>query len=106
MLFIYETPTFVAEAARIWNADKRLDFFASFAKNPEAGLVISGSGDCRKIRWSRPGTGKQGGARVIYFARLLTGGLCRLLVSPKSAKDNIPGYILKEIRREIEDGNS
>ena len=106
MLSIYETATFVAEAAKIWNTDERLEFFDSIAKDPEAGTVIPGSGGCRKMRWSRPGMGKQGGARVIYFARLQAGELCMLLVYPKSAKDNIPGHILKEIRREIDDGNS
>ena len=48
--------------------------------------------------------GKQGGARVIYFARLEEGELCMLLVYPKSEKDNIPGYLLKEIRKELEHG--
>ena len=105
MLSIYATPTFVAEAAKIRNADERLEFFASIAKDPEAGAVIPGSGGCRKLRWSGPGMGKQGGARVIYFARLQAGELCMLLVYPKSATDNIPGHILKEIRRDIENGS-
>ncbi|MCX2863433.1 hypothetical protein OOZ63_16505 [Paucibacter sp. PLA-PC-4] len=69
----------------------------------EAGVVISGSGGCRKLRWSRPGMGKQGGTRVIYFCRLESGELCMLLVYPKAAKDDIPGFILKQIRKEIED---
>lgn len=102
MLLIYETPTFVAEAAKIWNMDERLEFFSFIAKEPVAGTVIPGSGGCRKIRWSRPGMGKQGGARVIYFYRLEAGELCMLLVYPKSAKDTIPGHILREIRKEIE----
>ena len=106
MLSIYETPTFVLEAAKIWNTDERLKFFSSIAGEPEAGTVIPGSGGCRKIRWSRPGMGKQGGARVIYFCRLEAGELCMLLVYPKSARANIPGHILKEIRREIENDNS
>ena len=46
--------------------------------------------------------GKQGGARVIYFARLKAGELCRPLVYPKAEKDTIPGHILKAIRKEIE----
>ena len=106
MLSIYETPTFVAEAANIWTTEERLEFFSSIAKEPKAGTVISGSGGCRKIRWSRPGMGKQGGARVIYFCRLEAGELCMLLVYLKSARDNIPGHILKEIRKEIENVNS
>ena len=96
----------MTEAAKIWNTDERLEFFSSIASEPEAGTVIPGTGGCRKIRWSRPGMGKQGGARVIYFCRLKDGELCMLLVYPKSARDTIPGHILKEIRKEIENDNS
>ena len=103
MLTIYETPTFVAEAAKIWSTEQRLEFFAWIATEPEAGAVIAGSGGCHKVRWSRPGIGKQGGARVIYFTRLAAGELCMLLVYPKAEKDAIPGHILKEVRKEIED---
>ena len=46
--------------------------------------------------------GKQGGVRAIYFLRLSEGELCMLLVYPKSAKDNIPGQILKQVREELE----
>jgi hypothetical protein len=106
MLTIYETPTFVAEAAKIWSTDERLAFFEWIARSPDAGTVIPGSGGCRKLRWSRPGMGKQGGARVIYFTYLEQGELCMLLVYPKAAKDNIPGHILKEVRKEIEDDRS
>ena len=106
MLTIYETPTFVAEAAKIWATEDRLEFFTWIASDTEAGVVIPGSGGCRKVRWSRPGMGKQGGARVIYFTLLEVGELCMLLVYPKAAQDNIPGYILKEIRKEIEDDRS
>ena len=106
MLTIYETPTFVAEAARIWSAEERLEFFSWIASEPDAGAVIPGSGGCRKVRWSRPGMGKQGGARVIYFTHLSAGEICMLLVYPKAAKDNIPGHILKAIRKEIEDDRS
>jgi hypothetical protein len=106
MLTIFETPTFVAEAAKIWSTEERLEFFAWIATEPEAGVVIPGSGGCRKLRWSRPGMGKQGGARVIYFTHLEAGELCMLLVYPKAAKDDIPGHILKEVRKEIEDDRS
>jgi hypothetical protein len=73
------------------------------AVDPEAGTVIPGSGGCRKARWSRPGMGKRGGARIIYFTRLQAGELCMLLVYPKAAKDDIPAHILKRVRTELED---
>jgi hypothetical protein len=106
VLSIYETPTFVAEAAKIWSTEERLEFFAWIANEPEAGVVIPGSGGCRKIRWARQGMGKRGGARVIYFAHLAGGELVMLLVYPKAAKDSIPAHILRQVRQEIEDDRS
>ena len=50
--------------------------------------------------------GKQGGARVIYFTRLQAGELCMLLVYAKSVKDDVPANILREIRKELEDGHA
>jgi len=44
-----------------------LEFVNYIACNPEAGDVIPESGGVRKVRWSRSGAGKRGGARVIYF---------------------------------------
>jgi hypothetical protein len=106
VLSIYETPIFVEDAAKIWSTEERLEFFSWIASEPEAGSVIKGSGGCRKVRWSRPGMGKQGGARVIYFCRLDAGELCMLLVYAKAEKDTIPGHILKTIRKELEDERS
>ena len=106
MLTIVETPTFIADAAKVWADDERLEFFAWIASEPEAGTVIPGSGGCRKVSWSRPGMGKQGGTRIIYFTRLPAGELWMLLAYPKAAKDSIPSHILKQIRKEIEEGNS
>ncbi|TDM08129.1 MAG: transcriptional regulator [Ideonella sp. MAG2] len=102
MLTIYETPTFVAEAAKLWSTEERLEFFAWIANDPNAGTVIPGSGGCRKVRWARQGMGKQGGTRVIYFVHLSASELCMLLVYPKAARDNIPSHLLKEVRKEIE----
>jgi hypothetical protein len=33
----------------------------------EQGPVIRGSGGLRKVRWAKPGGGKRGGLRVIYY---------------------------------------
>ena len=106
VLTIYETPTFVTEATRVWSEAERLEFFPRIAMNPDAGAVIPHSGGCRKVRWSRSGTGKQGGVRIIYFTQLAEGRLCMLLVYPKSRRDDIPAHILKQIRQVLEDGHA
>jgi hypothetical protein len=100
VLTIYETPTFVAEAAKMWSTEERMAFFSWIAAEPEAGAVIAGSGGCRKVR---PGMGKRGGARIIYFSRLAAGELCMLLIYPKAERDTIPAHLLKAIRKEIDD---
>ena len=104
MYTFVETPTFVAEADKLWSEEERLEFFTWLAANPEAGNVISQSGGCRKVRWSRAGTGKRGGVRVIYFTRLPSGQIWLLLMYAKSMQDNIPGRLLKAVRKEIENG--
>lgn len=104
MYTFIETPTFVAEADKLWKEGERLEFFEWLASNPEIGDVISGSGGCRKVRWSRSGSGKRGGVRVIYFLRLASGEIWLLLVYSKSVRDNIPGHLLKAVREEIENG--
>lgn len=104
MLTLAETPTFKAEADKLWSEEERLEFFTWLAGDPEVGDVIPGSGGCRKVRWSRPGTGKRGGVRIIYFTRLSAGEIWLLLVYTKSERATIPGHILKAVREEIENG--
>lgn len=102
MYTIAETATFAAAADRLWTTEERLEFFAWIAVNPAAGDVIPGSGGCRKVRWTRPGMGKRGGVRVIYYTRLSSGVIWMLLVYAKSMNDNIPAHLLDAVRKEIE----
>jgi len=36
-------------------------------ERPASGSLIPGTGGLRKLRWRRPGMGKRGGVRVIYY---------------------------------------
>lgn len=56
----------------------------------------------RKVRWSRAGSGKSGGVRVIYFNRLANGEVWLLFIYAKSKRDSIDGGVLKELKNEIE----
>ena len=99
---IIETATFQEDARKIWSEEERGAFCAWLAVNPEAGEVISGSGGCRKVRWSMAGTGKRGGVRIIYFNRLANEEIWLLVIYSKSVRGNIPAHILKAIREVIE----
>jgi hypothetical protein len=64
---VVEVAPFPAKAAEVWSEAERLEFIVFIANNPEAGDIIVGSGGIRKVRWNRPGMGKRGGVRVIYY---------------------------------------
>jgi RelE toxin of RelE / RelB toxin-antitoxin system len=96
---VIEVEPFPAKAAQVWNDDERLEFIGFIAGNPEAGEVIPGSGGVRKVRWSRPGTGKRGGVRVIYYFHNESMPLFLLTVYPKSRKDNVSAAELTAMKR-------
>jgi hypothetical protein len=66
-------------------------------QNPEEGQLVRGSGGVRKLRWARPGSGKRGGLRVIYFVRYEPNEFWMLSMYAKSKHDNVPGHILKQL---------
>jgi hypothetical protein len=101
MLTVIETPTFSILWPDYWTEEERGEFAAWIAENPEAGNVVKNSGGCRKVRWSRPGSGKSGGVRVIYINRRMQNVLVLLLIYAKSANDNIPAHILKKLSEAI-----
>jgi hypothetical protein len=69
MLTVVETTLFQKLWPHYWTEEERGAFAAYIAEHPTAGDVIPESGGIRKVRWSRAGTGKSGGVRVIYFTR-------------------------------------
>ena len=102
MRTVAETAVFQCYAADIWSDAERTEFVSFIAANPTAGAVIPGSGGCRKVRWSRSGRGKRGGARVIYF--LAADGTVWLLIAYTKAKfDNLPTEFLAKLKQGVED---
>jgi hypothetical protein len=73
-------------------------------EQPEAGNIVRGSSGVRKLRWRAPGRGKRGGYRVICFAKMEQGVIWMLTMYPKNVKDDIPAHVLRQIRKEVEDG--
>jgi hypothetical protein len=105
MFTVIETPEFIAWSAQVWSDDERADFINWIAVNTEAGDVIPGSGGLRKVRWTRAGMGKRGGARVIYFTRNERGEVLLVLVYAKAKFDNISADVLKAIKEKFDAQN-
>ena len=101
MRTVAETPIFQRYADDVWSGAERDDFINFIAANPEAGAVIRNSGGCRKVRWSRAGQGKSGGARVIYFNS--EDETTWLLIIYKKAKfDNLPTPFIAQLKQGVE----
>jgi hypothetical protein len=66
MRFI-ETPVFTRVVVELLGDEQYCSLQLALFLRPGLGPVIRGSGGLRKLRWSRPGAGKRGGLRVIYF---------------------------------------
>ena len=97
MLTVIETPEFIACAVKVWSTGERHTFIDWIAVNPEAGDVIPSTGGLRKVRWSRAGMGKRGGARVVYFVRNTRGELMLITVYTKGRIESIPAHLLRAL---------
>ena len=102
MRTVAETPIFIRYASEIWSEAERQEFITFIAANPEAGALIRSSGGCRKVRWSRSGIGKRGGARVIYFVAP-DEAVWLLIVYTKAKFDALPTSFLAQCRQGVQD---
>ena len=102
MFTVIESPLFQKLWPLYWSEDERGEFVTYISTDPAAGAVIRESGGLRKVRWARPGTGKSGGVRIIYFTRTDEGEVMLLTMFAKGNTGNIPTAKLKEFRRALE----
>ena len=102
MLTVVESTLFQKQWPIYWDEDERAEFAVHISANPEDGVVIKGSGGVRKVRWSRSGSGKSGGLRVIYLVQNQRGEVVLLTLYSKGSQENIPLKVIKEIRRALE----
>jgi hypothetical protein len=86
MQTVVETPSYLADAERLFSPEERLAIVDRLAADPGCGVVIPGSGGIRKVRFGFGARGKSGGARIIY---VFSGGGCPSLfwrLSPRTRK--------------------
>ncbi|MCI5179090.1 MAG: addiction module toxin RelE [Candidatus Electrothrix sp. AW3_4] len=86
---VVELPEFIRRAEKSLRNPERENLIRYLAANPEAGVLLQGTGGIRKLRWKREGTGKSGGVRVIYYFHSEQYPLFLLTLFGKSEKANI-----------------
>ena len=104
MISFVETKLFTRLVGQYLTDEEYSSLQRELVENPEVGSVIPGSGGVRKMRWGMAGRGKRGGLRIIYFLRIRQGQVWMLTLYPKNVADNIPAHVLRQNRKEVEDG--
>jgi hypothetical protein len=89
LLTVIETPSFLREAKKLLDEEEQEALVNYLSSNPNAGVLIKGTGGIRKIRWMGENTGKSGAFRVIYFFYSMEIPLFILNIFSKNEKGNI-----------------
>lgn len=101
-LEIIEVKTFSKAFDNLVGRSERLEFHEFLRNNPESGVIIPGTKGLRKVRWSRPGSGKRGGVRIIYYLFLQQKELYLFEIYAKSDKESILAGDIKVIMQKVE----
>jgi mRNA-degrading endonuclease RelE of RelBE toxin-antitoxin system len=102
MLFI-ETPIFTKLVTDLIPDDEYRKIQQALVLRPEAGKIIPGSGELRKIRWKIGGSGKRGGLRLIYFWYVPEDRIYMLLIYKKSKQKDLNPNQLKILRNLVKE---
>ena len=99
LITVAETPLFVRQADKVWTDAEREEFVDFIAGHPEVGDVIPETGGVRKVRWGSGGSGKRGGARVIYFHHDVDRPLYLLMVYAKARREDLSADDKRAVRK-------
>jgi hypothetical protein len=99
MAKVIRTLTYERRAKRLLSENEMPRLEESIAARPEAHPVIPGTGGIRKARWGRPGMGKRGGVRAVYYFVVQVQLVYMLDVYAKNEKSDLTPADKRELRR-------
>ena len=103
MQTVVETPSYLADAERLFSPGERMAIVDRLAANPTCGVVISGSGGIRKVRFGFGARGKSGGARIMYLFSGASLPVFALAVFAKNEKANLSPAERNALARMVHD---
>jgi hypothetical protein len=101
LLFV-ETTSFTNWLLKNMHDEEYRELQQYLMEHPEAGKVIRGGGGIRKLRWSRPGMGKSGGSRIIYYWAMALKQIYLFAAYNKTESENIDKKTLSQIAKQLE----
>jgi hypothetical protein len=93
--------TFEEKARKLLGKAGFDDMLEFLAKRPKAGRIIQGTGGLRKVRFARPGKGKSGSARVIYYYHNDTKPILLLLIYAKADQDSLTDAQKAQLKKHV-----
>lgn len=99
LVTVYRSSVFERYAPGLLGVEGMEEFVDFIAANPLAGDVVAGTGGVRKIRWARPGMGKRGGARILYYYHDDDNPIGLLTIYGKGDKDSLTKDEKAEFRK-------
>lgn len=103
LVTVVELASFARDASALLGSAGLTSLILFLAGDPSAGDLIPETGGFRKLRWSRPGMGKRGGTRVIYFFHDPGHPLVLAAIYGKNQKANISATEKKDLRSLAQD---
>ena len=94
--------TFEVKARKLLGKAGFDDMLEFLARRPKAGRIIQSTGGLRKLRSARPGRGKSGGTRVIYYYHNDTRPILLLLIYAKADQDNLTNAQKAQLKKHVE----
>lgn len=102
MRFI-ETPIFTEDIENELSLEEYRQLQLALLLRPTQGDLIRGSGGLRKIRWRRPGMGKRGGLRAVYFWETISETFYMLTVYRKNDQEDFTPKQIAIMRRLVKE---
>ena len=98
---VIEFAAYRRPADELLTAEQRDAIVNLIAYEPACGDIIPGSGGLRKVRIGREGTGKRGGARVIYYFYNERFPILLVALHAKNEKDDLTAAKKRELAASI-----
>ena len=98
-----ETPIFTEDIEHELSLEEYRQLQLALLLRPTQGDLIRGSGGLRKLRWRRPGMGKRGGLRAVYFWEAISETFYMLTLYRKNAQEDLTPRQREILRRLVKE---
>ena len=99
---VIATRTYTKRIAKLLPPEERTEMENAVATGPERYPVVPGTKGVRNARWSRPGMGKSGGVRLIYYFWVEPNAVVLITAYAKNEKEDLTDADKKEIRKIVD----